>query len=72
MPVLEGWISLLENALANRAGLPATSAQVRTLAAQRSSQELMNGLRSTKKARLLALGNVSPGAVCGWLQWELR
>ena len=25
-----------------------------------------------KKARELALGNVSPGAVCGWLQWELR
>ena len=72
VPVLEGWISLLENALANRAGLPATSAQVRTLAAQRSSQELMNGLRSIKKARLLAMGNVSPGAVCGWLQWELR
>ena len=72
VPVLEGWVGLLENALANRAGLPATSAQVRTLAAQRSSQELMNGLRSIKKARLLALGNVSPGAVCGWLQWELR
>ena len=72
VPVLEGWISLLENALANRAGLPATSAQVRTLAAQRSSQELMNGLRSIKKARILAMGNVSPGAVCGWLQWELR
>ena len=70
--VLEGWISLLENALANRAGLPATSGQVRTLAAQRSSQELMNGLRSIKKARELALGNISPGAVCGWLQWELR
>ena len=72
VPVLEGWVGLLENALANRAGLPATSAQVRMLAARRSSQELMNGLRSLKKARLLALGNVSCGAVCGWLQWELR
>ena len=72
VPVLEGWISLLENALANRAGLPATSGQVRTLAAERSSLELMGALRSVKKARELALGNVSPGAVCGWLQWELR
>jgi len=72
VPVLEGWIALLENALANRAGLPATSGQVRTLAAERSSQELMNALRSIKKARELALGNISPGAVCGWLQWELR
>ena len=72
VPVLEGWIGLLENALANRAGLPATSAQVRTLAAERSSQELMSALRSIKKARELALGNISCGAVCGWLQWELR
>ena len=72
IPVLENWIALLENALVSRAGLPAISAQERTLSASRSSQELMNALRSLKKARELALGNVSPGAVCGWLQWELR
>ena len=72
IPVLESWIALVENALVSRAGLPAISAQERTLSASRSSQELMNALRSLKKARELALGNVSPGAVCGWLQWELR
>ena len=72
VPVLENWIALLENALVCRAGLPAISAQERTLGASRSSQELMAALRSLKKARELALGNVSPGAVCGWLQWELR
>lgn len=72
IPVLENWIVLLENALVSRAGLPAISAQERTLSASRSSQELMAALRSLKKARELALGNVSPGAVCGWLQWELR
>ena len=72
IPVLENWIVLLENALVSRAGLPAISAQERTLSASRSSQELMQALRSLKKARELALGNVSPGAVCGWLQWELR
>ena len=72
IPVLESWIALVENALVSRAGLPAISAQERTLSASRSSQELMNALRSLKKARDLALGNVSPGAVCGWLQWELR
>ena len=70
--ILENWIVLLENALVSRAGLPAISAQERTLSASRSSQELMQALRSLKKARELALGNVSPGAVCGWLQWELR
>ena len=72
IPVLESWIALTENALVCRAGLPAISAQERALSGSRSSQELMNALRSLKKARELAMGNVSPGAVCGWLQWELR
>ena len=72
VPLLDSWIALMENALASRAGLPAISAPERTLSAARSSMELMNGLRSLKKARELALGNVSPGAICGWLQWELR
>ena len=72
VPVLESWIALTENALVSRAGLPAVSALERTLSTARSSQELMAALKSLKKARELALGNVSPGAVCGWLQWELR
>ena len=72
IPVLESWIALTENALVSRAGLPALSALERTLSSSRSSQELMAALRSLKKARELALGNVSPGAICGWLQWELR
>ena len=72
VPVLDSWIELVENALASRAGLPATSALARTLSNQRSSQELMNALRSLRKGRDLAMGNISPGAVCGWLQWELR
>ena len=66
--------SLRERAgqIASRAGLPATSAPARTLSTQRSSQELMNALRSLRKGRDLAMGNISPGAICGWLQWELR
>lgn len=72
VPMLDSWIVLLENALASRAGLPATSAWERTLSGSRSSQELMEAIRSLKKGRELALGNISPGAVCGWLQWELR
>ena len=72
IPVLEQWLALLENALASRAGLPAISDQERQLAAQRSSQELMAAIRSVKKALEYTQGNVSPGAVCGWLRWELR
>ena len=70
--ILDSWIALVENALACRSGLPATSQLERTLSAQRSSQELMNALRSLRKGRDLAMGNISPGAICGWLQWELR
>ena len=69
---LEQWLSLLENALASRAGLPAISQKERQLATQRSSQELMSAIRSIKKALEYAQGNVSPGAICGWLRWELR
>ena len=72
VPMLDEWIELVENALASRAGLPATTALARTLSTQRSSQELMNALRSLRKGRDLAMGNISPGAICGWLQWELR
>ena len=72
IPVLEQWLMLLENALASRAGLPAISARERELASQRSSQELMAAVRSIKKALEYTQGNVSPGAVCGWLRWELR
>ena len=69
---LEQWLALLENALASRAGLPALSALERTLSSQRSSQELMRAVRSIKKALEYAQGNVSPGAICGWLRWELK
>ena len=69
---LESWLALLENALASRAGLPAISSLERTVAAQRSSQELMNGVRSIQKALEYARGNVSPAAICGWLRWELK
>jgi len=72
IPVLEEWLILLENALASRSGLPAISARERYLSTQRSSMELMAAIRSIKKALEYAQGNVSPGAICGWLRWELR
>ena len=72
IPVLEQWLALLENALASRSGLPAVSEMERELSAQRSSQELMSALRFVQKALEYARGNVSPAAVCGWLQWKLR
>lgn len=70
--ILADWQALTEQALACKAGLPAPSALARTLSAGRSSQELKGALDSLKKAARYAQGNVSPAAVCGWLEWELR
>ena len=72
VPVLASWTGILEDALACRAGMGAVSAHARTLSAGRSSQELMAAVQTLKKARDYAMGNVSPAAVCGWLQWQLR
>ena len=70
--ILSQWLEVLEGALAARSGMAAVSAQSRTLAAARSSQELLSAIRSLKKAQEYAQGNVSPAAVCGWLSWVLR
>ena len=70
--ILSQWIDLLEQALTVRAGLPAMSAPVRTLSSGRSSRDLMEALQNLKKARAYAQGNVSPAAICGWLEWALR
>ena len=69
---LSQWIDLLEQALTVRAGMPATSGPVRTLSSGRSSRDLMEALQILKKARAYAQGNVSPAAICGWLEWALR
>ena len=70
--LLEQWVGLLEEALACRAGAAAVSPLARELGALRTSRELMEAVRSLKKALEYTQGNVSTGAVCGWLAWELR
>ncbi len=72
IPALEGWIQLLGEALTYRNGLPALSDTARTLGTQRSPADLMHAITALQKAAEYAQGNISPGAVCGWLTWELR
>ncbi len=72
IPTLEGWIALLGEALAYRNAMPARNDAARTLGTQRSPAELMSAINALKKAAEYAQGNISPGAVCGWLTWELR
>ena len=72
VPELEGWIVLLEGALAYRSGISAVSPAARDLGTQRSPKDLMNAINTLKKAVAYAQGNISCGAICGWLVWELR
>ena len=72
IPILQGWSALVKNALLcrNGAGLPTEAAQ--KLMARRSPAELMKAAEALDKAAQYAQGNISPGAICGWLLWELR
>ncbi len=66
------WLEALEGALAARSGMTGSSAQVRLLSTGRSSQELMDAIRHLKTALDYAQSNVSPAAICGWLEHVLR
>ena len=72
IPVLQQWRSILESALACRAGAATAGAAARGLAAMRSPGELMEAIENLQKAIEYAQSNVSPAAICGWLVWELR
>lgn len=72
IPMLESWVSLLEEALVCRSGMRALHPLTKTLAAQRSSQELMQAISHLQKTIAYAQSNVSPAAICGYLTWQLR
>ena len=72
LPVLESWVSLLEEALACRSGMRTLHPLTRQLATQRSSQDLMQAITHLQKAITYAQSNVSPAAICGALVWQLR
>lgn len=72
IPVLEEWTELLQQAIVCRSGVQVLSEQARTLGAARSSAELLEAVRHLQKAVEYAQGNVSVGAVCGYLEWALR
>ena len=69
---LEVWIELLQSALSCRAGMAAISPLSRQLSAARGAKELMQATEHLKKALEYTRSNVSPAAVCGWLEWALR
>lgn len=69
---LSQWAQLLQQALICRSGMPADTKIARELAARRSPGELLQALRQIKKTIEYAQGNVSPAAICGYLEWALR
>ena len=70
--ILQSWLELTEEALAERSGRPALSPQARSLSQSRTPAELLAISHSLRKAYTYTAGNVSPAAVCGWLGWALR
>ena len=70
--ILQSWLELTEEALAERSGRRALSPQARSLSRSRTAAELLSISRSLKKAIEYTQSNVSPAAICGWLTWALR
>ena len=72
LPALNDFLELIQSALACRAGLPAVSPLARQLSLSRTPAELMRIVTCLKKAIEYTQSNVSPAAVCGYLEWALR
>ena len=72
LPVLEQWVTLLQQALTYRSGMQVLSAQARQIGSARSSTDIMQAVGHLKKTIEYTQGNVSVGAVCGYLAWSLR
>lgn len=72
LSALQQWLSILEESLACRAGGKAISEYARAISAARSSVDIMAAIRQLQKCMEYAQGNVSPAAICGYLQWALR
>lgn len=68
----ENWLDILHQALLCRSGSGVISPQAREIGTNRSSQEIMQAIRSLQKGVEYAQGNVSVAAICGHLEWALR
>ena len=72
IPLLQQWHSILEGALMYRNGMGAVTPMAKEISISRSAQELMCAIRHLEKTIEYAQGNVSPAAICGYLEWVLR
>ena len=72
LPELGTWLEMLSSALLSQTGADVVSPLARQLGSTRSGPDLMEAIREIKKAIEYTQGNVSPAAVCGYLEWALR
>lgn len=70
--ILASWLEITEGALLGRSGIRVPSPQARTLARERTGGELHSAALCLRKALDYTGSNVSPAAVCGYLEWALR
>ena len=66
------WRPVLEEALSLRSGGSAVSPHARMAAQARNSRDIYAAIGALGKAITYAQSNVSVGAVCHWLLWELE
>lgn len=69
---LEKWIQVLANALTARSGIAPTQPMAAQISKNRSAKNLTHAIESLRKCMEYAQCNVSTGAICGYLLWELR
>ncbi len=69
---LELWREALTNALSVRSGSVPVQPMARQIGTARSARDIMQAITALQKAIDYASRNVSVGAVCGYLVWELR
>ena len=72
IPILQQWAAFLEGALVYRSGLPSATPMAQELISGRSAAELKTAIERLQKTIEYAQGNVSTGAVCGYLLWALK
>lgn len=70
--LLQQWKALLQQALTYRSGIQAQWEMAQSIGKSRSANEILTAIRQLEKAQEYALGNVSVGAICGYLVWALR
>ena len=68
---LDQWQQLLTESLSCRAGMPAASPQARQIGAGRSAMEIRQAITVIRQGATYAHSNVSPAAICGWLNTKL-